>query len=191
MIASLSGKVSRLEEDHLVLVVGGIGFQVFAPVQTLAELTRGDGATLFTNLVVREDSLTLYGFQTPDEVTIFELLLRVNGVGPRLALETLSTHSPDVIRRGVINKDQALFSQVSGIGSKTAQKIILTLEDRVILSPDFERKMESSEIDMDVQEALVALGYSVVEAQSAIQRIPDEVPDDLESQLTSALRYFS
>lgn len=191
MIASLSGKVSRLEEDYLVLVVGGIGFQVFAPVQTLAELTRGDGATLFTNLVVREDSLTLYGFQTPDEVTIFELLLKVNGVGPRLALETLSTHSPDVIRRGVINKDQALFSQVSGIGSKTAQKIILTLEDRVILSPDFERKLESSETDMEVQEALVALGYSVVEAQSAIQSIPDEVPDDVESQLTSALRYFS
>lgn len=191
MIASLSGKVSRLEEDYLVLVVGGIGFQVFAPVQTLAELTRGDGATLFTNLVVREDSLTLYGFQTPDEVTIFELLLKVNGVGPRLALETLSTHSPDVIRRGVINKDQALFSQVSGIGSKTAQKIILTLEDRVILSPDFERKLESSETDMEVQEALVALGYSVVEAQSAIQSIPDEIPDDVESQLTSALRYFS
>lgn len=180
-----------MEEDYLVLVVGGIGFQVFAPVQTLAELTRGDGATLFTNLVVREDSLTLYGFQTPDEVTIFELLLKVNGVGPRLALETLSTHSPDVIRRGVINKDQALFSQVSGIGSKTAQKIILTLEDRVILSPDFERKLESSETDMEVQEALVALGYSVVEAQSAIQSIPDEIPDDVESQLTSALRYFS
>lgn len=180
-----------MEEDYLVLLVDGVGFQVFAPVQTLAELTRGDGATLFTNLVVREDSLTLYGFKTPDEVDIFELLLKVNGVGPRLALETLSTHNPDVIRRGVVNKDQALFSQVSGIGSKTAQKIILTLEDRVVLSPDFERKSESSELDMEVQEALVALGYSVVEAQSAIQSIPDNTPEDLESRLTSALRYFS
>ena len=166
-------------------------FQVFAPVQTLAELTRGDGATVFTNLVVREDALTLYGFPTRDQADIFQLLLKVNGIGPRLALETLSTHSPDVIRRGVVTKDANLFSQVSGIGNKTAQKILLALEDRVAPVESTDQTAGDSPVDREVQEALVALGYSVIEAQAAIQSIPEETPAELESQLTAALRYFS
>jgi Holliday junction DNA helicase RuvA len=191
MISSLQGKLSLIENDYLVVEVGGIGYQVYVTDLTRTAQRRGESLSLFTHLVVREDALTLYGFSTRDEVKLFELLLKVNGVGPRLALETLSTHSPDVIRRAVVNKADGVFSQVSGIGKKTAQKIILTLEDRVSVEVGPETTRDISALDIEIQEALVALGYSVVEAQTAIQSIPDEVEEDLESQLTAALRYFS
>lgn len=191
MIASLQGKLSLIEDDYLVMEVGGIGYQVYVTDLTRTAQRRGESLSLFTHLVVREDALTLYGFSTRDEVKLFQLLLKVNGVGPRLALETLSTHSPDVIRRAVVNQADGVFSQVSGIGKKTAQKIILTLEDRVTVDVRSEEAGEISPLDMEIQEALVALGYSVVEAQTAIQSIPEDVEDDLESQLTAALRYFS
>jgi Holliday junction DNA helicase RuvA len=191
MIASLQGKLSLIEDDYLVMEVGGIGYQVYVTDLTRTAQRRGESLSLFTHLVVREDALTLYGFSTRDEVKLFQLLLKVNGVGPRLALETLSTHSPDVIRRAVVNQADGVFSQVSGIGKKTAQKIILTLEDRVTVDVGSEEEGDISPLDMEIQEALVALGYSVVEAQTAIQSIPDDVEDDLESQLTAALRYFS
>jgi Holliday junction DNA helicase RuvA len=191
MIASLQGKLSLIEDDYLVMEVGGIGYQVYVTDLTRTAQRRGESLSLFTHLVVREDALTLYGFSTRDEVKLFQLLLKVNGVGPRLALETLSTHSPDVIRRAVVNQADGVFSQVSGIGKKTAQKIILTLEDRVTVDVGTGEEGDISPLDMEIQEALVALGYSVVEAQTAIQSIPDDVEDDLESQLTAALRYFS
>ena len=191
MIASLQGKISQIAEDSLVVVVGGIGYRIYVPEQSRHQARRGETVTLFTHLAVRENSLTLYGFPTQDEVELFELLLKVNGVGPRLALETLSTHSPEVIRRAVVNETEAVFTQVSGIGKKTAQKIILSLEDRVSAEIDFADEPEYSEVDLEVQEALVALGYSVVEAQAAVQSIPEDVDHDLESQLTHALRYFS
>ena len=191
MIASLQGKISQIAEDSLVVVVGGIGYRIYVPEQSRHQARRGETVTLFTHLAVRENSLTLYGFPTQDEVELFELLLKVNGVGPRLALETLSTHSPEGIRRAVVNETEAVFTQVSGIGKKTAQKIILSLEDRVSAEIDFADEPEYSEVDLEVQEALVALGYSVVEAQAAVQSIPEDVDHDLESQLTHALRYFS
>lgn len=191
MIASLHGTVAQVDEDYLVLVVGDVGYRVFIPLQVRQTIKRGEAVTLHTHLVVREDALTLYGFPTRDQVDIFQLLLKVNGIGPRLALETLSTHSPDVIRRGVVTKDANLFSQVSGIGNKTAQKILLALEDRVAPVESTGQTAGDSPVDMEVQEALVALGYSVIEAQAAIQSIPEETPGELESQLTAALRYFS
>lgn len=183
--------MSLIESDYLVVEVGGIGYQVYVTESTRTLHRRGETLSLFTHLVVREDSLTLYGFPTRDEVKLFNLLLKVNGVGPRLALETLSTHSPDVIRRAVVSKSDGVFSQVSGIGKKTAQKIILSLEDRVSVGEGMMGKDEISPLDMEIQEALLALGYSVVEAQTAIQSIPEDVEGDLESQLTAALRYFS
>lgn len=191
MISSIRGKITRKGSDFLVLEVGGIGYQVFVPHPYSSQVRTGETATLFTHLVVREDSLTLYGFPQGDQVEMFDLLIGVNGVGPRLALETLSTHSPEVIRRAVVRKQDGVFSQVSGIGSKTAQKIILYLEDRVVIAGEEEPVGEMSDTNTEVQEALVALGYSVVEAQTALQTIPEDAPDDVEERLTIALRYFS
>jgi Holliday junction DNA helicase RuvA len=118
-------------------------------------------------------------------------LIKVNGVGPRLALETLSTHTPEIITRAVLNKQDAVFSQVAGIGTKTAQKIILTLEDRISYTEDMIESPESAGVNTEVQEALLTLGYSVLEAQAALQTIPDDAPLDLQERLTIALRYFS
>jgi len=191
MIASIQGKILFSGDDNLVVEVGGIGYLVYVPDILTATLRRGEKISLFTHLVVREDSLTLFGFQDKEQVFLFQELIKVNGVGPRLALETLSTHSPDVIKRAVVNKQEEIFSQVSGIGKKTAQKILLSLEDRIPLDDGFVISPETAGINAEVQEALMSLGYSVLEAQAALQVIPDDVPLDLETRLTIALRHFS
>jgi Holliday junction DNA helicase RuvA len=191
MIATIQGKILFSGDDNLVVEVGGIGYLVYVPDILTATLRRGEKISLFTHLVVREDSLTLFGFQDKEQVFLFKELIKVNGVGPRLALETLSTHSPDVIKRAVVNKQEEIFSQVSGIGKKTAQKILLSLEGRIPLDDGFVISPETAGINAEVQEALMSLGYSVLEAQAALQVIPDDVPLDLETRLTIALRHFS
>ena len=191
MIASLQGQVIQIGEDNLIVEVGGIGYLVYVTEFLVQSQRRGETVSLFTHLVVREDSLTLYGFQEQEEVSLFQELIKVNGVGPRLALETLSTHNPDVIKRAVLNKQEEIFSQVSGIGKKTAQKILLSLEDRISFTDEMVFSPETAGINAEVQQVLVTLGYSVLEAQAALQALPDDAPLDLETRLTFALRFFS
>ncbi len=191
MIASLQGQVIQIGEDNLVVEVGGIGYLVFVTEFLVQSQRRGETVSLFTHLVVREDSLTLFGFQEQEEVSLFQELIKVNGVGPRLALETLSTHNPDVIKRAVLNKQEEIFAQVSGIGRKTAQKILLTLEDRISFTDAMVISPETAGINAEVQQALVTLGYSVLEAQAALQNLPEDAPLDLETRLKIALRFFS
>ena len=191
MLASIQGQVLQVGEDNLVVDVGGIGFLVYVTEQQVMAQRRGEQISLFTHLVVREDALTLFGFQDMEELALFKELIKVNGVGPRLALETLTTHTPEVIKRAVINKQDEIFAQVSGIGKKTAQKIVLSLEDRVAFAEDLVISPESAGINAEVQQALTSLGYSVLEAQAALQTIPEDAPMDLETRLTIALRFFS
>lgn len=191
MIASIQGNVIRFGENYLVVDTGGIGYQVYVPNHVFDGLRLGEQISLFTQLIVREDSLTLFGFRDQEELGLFQELIRVNGVGPRLALEALSTHSPDVIKRAVLNKQEEIFSQVAGIGKKTAQKIILSLEDRISFEDHLLYAPETAGINDEVQEALTSLGYSVLEAQAALQIIPEDAPLDLETRLTIALRFFS
>ena len=191
MIASIQGKVILIGDDHLVIEVSGIGYLVYVTDVIVQSIRRGEKISLFSHLVVREDSLTLFGFQDQEELVLFQQILKVNGVGPRLALETLSTHTADILKRAVINKQEEVFSQVSGIGKKTAQKILLSLEDRIPLDEVFVISPETAGVNAEVQEALISLGYSVLEAQAALQSVPDDAPLDLESRLTIALRHFS
>jgi Holliday junction DNA helicase RuvA len=191
MIASLQGQVIQIGEDNLVVEVGGIGYLVYVTEFLVQSQRRGEAVSLLTHLVVRQDSLTLFGFQEQEEVSLFRELIKVNGVGPRLALETLSTHNPDVIKRAVLNKQEEIFAQVSGIGKKTAQKILLTLEDRISFTDAMVISPETAGINAEVQQALVTLGYTVLEAQAALQTLPDDAPMDLETRLTIALRFFS
>ena len=191
MIASIQGSISKFGENYLVVSTGGIGYQIFVPAQLFDGLRLGEQISLLTQLIVREDSLTLFGFKDQEELTLFQELIRVNGVGPRLALEALSTHSPDVLKRAVLNKQEEIFSQVAGIGKKTAQKIILSLEDRISFEDQLLYSPETAGINSEVQEALRGLGYSVLEAQAALQTIPEDAPLDLETRLTIALRFFS
>jgi Holliday junction DNA helicase RuvA len=191
MIASLTGQVIDINSDSLVVEVVGVGMQVFVPAPMTHAVHLGEVTHLHTVLVVRQDALTLYGFETREEREYFNLLLGVNGVGPRMALATLAVLSPDAIRRAVFHEQPDVFSRVPGVGKKTGQKILLHLQDRLPALTGFEAILPPSDVDTEVLAALTALGYSVVEAQAAIQSIPKDTSQEVETRLRLALQYFS
>lgn len=191
MIASLKGKVLHKESDSLVINLGGVGLQVYVTARLLDTAAPGDELALHTHLVVREDSLTLFGFETREEKEFFGMLLGVSGIGPRLSLAALSTLTPDAIRRAVFHEQSEVFSRVPGVGKKTAQKILLHLQDKIKGVDDLGPVASMTDVDTELLEALVALGYSVVEAQAAIQALPKDAPQDIEIRLRMALQYFS
>ena len=189
MIAALQGEIWSLAEDSLVVKVGGLGLKVFAPAPLLKQAHSGDPIMLHTYLVVREDALTLFGFESESERDFFILLLGVNGVGPRIALSILSTLTLDAIRRAVLSEQADVFSRVPGVGKKNAQKILLHLQGKVG-DAGLGGVVAFEDVDGSVIEALTALGYSVVEAQTALQSLPKDAPRDTESRLRLALQYF-
>lgn len=191
MIASITGRIQEVLSDALIVQVGGVGLQVYIAAPTRDRLRTAETISLHTYLVIRQDLLALYGFETHEERDLFILLLGVNGMGPRLSLAVLSTLSPDAIRRAVFHEQAEVFTRVPGVGKKTAQKILLQLQDRVSMAPGLEPVSAASEIDIQVMEALTALGYSVVEAQTAIQSIPRDAPQEVEDRLRLALQYFA
>jgi Holliday junction DNA helicase RuvA len=191
MIAVLNGRVLETYSDSLVIGVGGIGLQVFVPSPLRDRLHPGDEIFLHTYLVVRQDALSLYGFETREERELYLLLLSVDGIGPKSALAVLSTLSPDAIRRAIFHEQPEVFTRVPGVGKKTAQKILLQLQDRIPAMSGLEPSLAISDVDTEVIGALTALGYSVVEAQSALQSIPRDTPQDVEARLRAALQYFA
>ncbi len=190
MIASVHGKVLQLENNSIIVEVNGVGFNVFVPAPVKDSLSPGDLVFLWTHLIVRQDALILYGFDTREARDVFNLLLTVDGVGPKAAISILSTLTPDTIRRALFNEQPEIFSRVPGIGKKTAQKIMLTLQDKIKVVEGLEPMARISDIDTEVLSALTALGYSVVEAQAAVQTIPRSAPEDVEERLRLALQYF-
>lgn len=189
MIASLEGKITANHIDHLVVVVSGIGYKVFVPRTTTERLT-SDEIFLYTILIVREDSLTLYGFATEAERDFFETLNKVNGVGPKLALAILSTVSIDNLRNAVFSERPEILLRVPGIGKKTAQKIVFELKDKLSIGLGDGPILAFDDINVDVVDTLVALGYSIVEAQTAVQSLPVDAPDNVEERVRLALQYF-
>lgn len=190
MIATLAGDIISLDEDSLVVAVGGVGLRVYAPAPLKDNSRLGERIFLYTHLVVRQDALTLYGFGSEEERNFFRLLLGVDGVGPRLALALLSTLSVDTIRKAVLSEQADVFARVPGVGKKTAQKVVLYLQGKVGEGILIEGS-PTLDVDTQVLEALAALGYSVVEAQAAIQSIARDAPQDVETRLRLALQYFS
>ena len=191
MIASVKGEIIDKGDNSLVVQVGGVGLLVFVPADLTSSYEIGEHAQLFTHLVVREDNLSLYGFASQDSRSLFQNLITVNGVGPRLALAVLSSLSVDMIYQSVLGEQAQVFAQVPGIGSKTAQKIVLYLHDK--LKPLEAAGMISGvrDVNREVMDALVGLGYSVIEAQTAIQALPKDAPDELEERLRLALQFFT
>lgn len=190
MIASLEGTVTQILEDSLVLIVGGVGFRVFVPRLVCQEAEPFQTKTLFTYLVVREDALTLFGFETIEERDLYVMLLGANGVGPRIALAIVSTMSPGLIRKAVLSDEADLFTRVPGVGKKTAQALVLHLSGKI--KGEYTGAVSGDrELDADVIAALTGLGYSIVEAQSAIQMLPKDAPKNLEERIRLALQYFS
>jgi Holliday junction DNA helicase RuvA len=206
MIAHLNGIVAGVGLDGAVIEVGGVGLRVQCTPDTLATLKPGETARVATSLVVREDSLTLFGFGTDDERNVFELLQTASGVGPRLALAMLAVHAPDALRRAVAAEDIKALTMVPGIGTKGAQRIMLELKDRLGAPGDglagaglaggglaAARPAASSWRDQ-VTTGLVNLGWSARDADAAVGAVEAEsggqVPD-VATALRAALRKLS
>ena len=190
MIASLLGELQQKEDNSLVVAVGGVGLRVAVPKILAERLNVGDKVFLHTHLIVRETELSLYGFESADERRLFVTLLGVDGVGPKVALSVLATLTIDAIQRAVFSDEPEQLSRVPGVGKKTAQKIALYLRDKLKPDDALARVAAMSDVDSEVLAALTALGYSVVEAQSAIQSISKDAPKDVEDRLRIALQYF-
>ncbi|MDH5606336.1 MAG: Holliday junction branch migration protein RuvA [Anaerolineae bacterium] len=191
MISHLNGRIADIEEDGLVIELGGIGLKVHVPAALRQESKPGNVVSLFTHMVVRETELSLYGFPTKEERHFFEMLIGVSGIGPRLGLAALSTLNPNAIRRAVLNEQSEIFSRIPGVGKKTAQKILLHLQDKITSVDGLEPIAAMDDVDGEVMAALTSMGFSVVESQAALQFIPKDAPKDIEERLKLALQYFS
>ncbi len=191
MIDRITGQVVALGQHHVVIMVGGVGLRVQIP-PTVRDILDGIGQTitLYTHLQVREDDLTLYGFPTPEERALFETLLTISGVGPRIALAVIGTLTVEHVHNAVAREDADILTRVPGVGKKLAQKLIFELKDKLVIEP-LPGVSALSELDTDVLAALTALGYSVVEAQAALQSIPRDAPADVEERVRLALQYFA
>lgn len=197
MIASVRGAVGHVGLDHVVVEVGGVGMLVHTTPATASACHRGREATLATTLVVREDSLTLYGFTAASERDMFETVQTVSGVGPRLALAMLSVMGPGELAAALTTGDTKALTAIPGIGAKSAQRLVLELKDkvaaihgggsgagRVLPTPGGEPWREQ------VGEALVGLGWSAKQAAEAVERVAEAAPDDADvaARLRLALR---
>ena len=191
MIATLRGEITQIEDNAIVVETGGIGLRVFVTAPLRTRMQVGEATMLYTHLVVREDDWKLFGFETKADRDLFVLLLGTDGVGPRTALAVMSSVTLDVIQRAVFGEDPDLLGRVPGVGKKTAQKIVLYLHDRLKPTDTLKAVAAMSDADSEVLAALTALGYSVVEAQTAIQSIPKDAPDEVEERLRLALQQFT
>ena len=191
MIATLRGEITQVEENAIVIEIGGVGVRVFVPKPLRERTKTGEAIFLFTHLVVREDDWKLFGFESQGDRELFTAMLGVDGVGPRTALAVLSTLNLDTVKRAVFGEEPDLLSRVPGVGKKTAQKMVLYLHDRLKPVSGLEKIASMSNTDSEVLAALSALGYSVVEAQTAIQSIPKDAAEDVEERLRLALQQFT
>lgn len=197
MISSLRGAVLHVGLGDLVVEVGGVGLLIHTTPTTTEQARTGQTVLLSTSLVVREESLTLYGFSTPSERDLFEQVQTVSGVGPRLALAMLSVHEPDSLRAAISTGDLAALTRIPGIGKKGAERIVLELRDKIgpIAAPtpgQADTPNTPAENDQ-VLDALVGLGWNAKQAESALARVADAEPEltEVSAVLRAALRELS
>ena len=196
MIAFVRGRVAQIDLSSAVVEVGGVGLQLMCTPRTLADLRPGQEATLPTSMVVREDSLTLFGFAEEDEKQTFEMLLTASGVGPKLAQAMLAVHSPDGLRRAITTEDVKTLTTVPGIGQKGAQRIILELKDRLGAPTGVSGRVASAPVApwrAQVHQGLVGLGWSGKDADRAVESVSHQAGDlpDVAALLRAALRTLS
>ena len=189
MIASVQGEVAALTPDGVVVAVGGVGLAVQTTPGTRARLRVGERAHLATSLVVREDSLTLYGFADDDERALFELLQSASGVGPRLAQAVLAVHPPDTVRQALADEDVTLLTTVPGIGRKGAQRMVLELKDKAGAVPRGTTVAAAGPAWRDtLLQALTGLGWSAAQAEPAVAALAERHPDADAAQVPALLR---
>ncbi|MBA7549639.1 Holliday junction ATP-dependent DNA helicase RuvA [subsurface metagenome] len=192
MIASLHGRLESLGSDWAIINVGGIGFQVYMPTSTLSTLgTIGEEVQLYTHHHVKEDSATLYGFASADELRLFQTLISVSGLGPKLALAMLSVMSVEKLTMAIATSSVDLLTVVPGIGKKVANRLILELKEKISAGWVTTPGVQLAEENADVLTALTALGYSVSEASRAVASLPPSSDLSLEEKIKLALQYFT
>jgi Holliday junction DNA helicase RuvA len=189
VIASVAGTVTALHADGVIVRVGGVGLAVQTTPGTRAGLRIGDEAVLATSLVVREDSLTLYGFADDEERALFELLQTASGVGPRLAQAVLTVHTPDTLRRALLTEDLVALTLVPGIGRKGAQRMVLELKDKVVGTATSAAPLASQPGWRDtLSQALVGLGFAPSQADEAVVRLAETHPGAEDADVPDLLR---
>ena len=199
MYSYIKGILEEVEENLVVIEAGGIGYNIYTTGGTFDYLPSiGEELKLYTYLNVREDAMQLYGFLTKDDLKVFKLLLGVSGIGPKGALAILSVMSPDDLRFAVLAEDVKAISKAPGVGSKTAQRLILELKDKLSLEDAFEQKLANESVKMapnqltgiknDAIQALVALGYSSSDALKTINMVEITEDLDVEDVLKAALK---
>lgn len=202
MISYLRGTLAAVEEDKVVVDVGGVGYGVFMSGQAMGQLPAvGREVKLYTYLNVKEDAMQLYGFLTRDDLRVFKLLIGVNGIGPKGGLGVLSVLSPDDLRFAVLSNDVKAICAAPGIGRKTAEKLILELRDKLRLEDALEhiamdpeapvRSEEHNEVQSEAIQALVALGYGSTEALKAVRKVEMDGDMGTEDVLKLALKYIT
>ncbi len=198
MIGSLRGTVAQLEAEYCIIdTAGGVGYRVFMPSAHLAQLVLGKEIRIHVHTAVREDAILLYGFLSREYYDLFEILLTVSGVGPKMALGILSATKPDAFYTAVSNKDVKLLVKLPGVGKKTAERMLLELKDKVSGSSDSEDVVQEaaaaggSGAVAEAIEALVSLGYSNSEIMPVLKEIPDCANLSGEAILRQALKLFA
>jgi len=191
MIAGLRGKLEAVGTDWVIINVGGVSFQVYAPTSTLSTLGNiGEEVKLHTHLHLREDNAALYGFASADELGLFQILIGVSGLGPKLALAMLSGMSVEKLTMAIVTGSADLLTMIPGIGKKMAHRLILELKEKIgagfITTPAAQLAQENT----DVMAALTSLGYSVSEASRAVATLPPSEDLSLEEKVKLALQYF-
>lgn len=185
MIAFLKGKISYIAEDSAEFLSGNLGYKVFCSPKTLGVYSVGQEAEIFTYLHIRENSQELYGFATREERDFFETLIGISGIGPKGAMGVLSAASLDLLKKGIASGDISILTRVSGIGQKTAQRIILELKEKM---PDMGLGgVEGLREGGDVIDALVGLGYTRSQAQQALREVSENI-EGVENKVKEALK---
>lgn len=193
MIVGVRGILEAQGVDSVVVLVGGVSLRVYVPAATVARLPGlGQEVHLLTHFVMREDQMALYGFSTPDELALFEQLITVSGVGPRVALSILSAASIDVLRQAIASESVETLTKIPGIGKKLAGRLILELRGKLAPAPNGGAVVASvSTPEADVLEALLGLGYAPADAQAALRSLPADQSIPLEERIRLALQFFA
>ncbi|MDI9475764.1 MAG: Holliday junction branch migration protein RuvA [Natronincolaceae bacterium] len=193
MFEYLKGIVVDIVEDKIIMEVNGIGYKINSTANSISKVMRGEHVIIYTHLIVREDELSLYGFASAEELSMFQLLISVSKIGPRVASAILSTHTPSKLIAYILGKDIKLICKAPGVGKKTAERIVLELRDKVDkIGIEHDCTLYNDEnIDDEAVEALIALGYNRFEAEKAICSIKDKdltTEDILKNALKSLAR---
>lgn len=175
MIAQLEGKIAGIKGNAVILMVGGVGYRVAVSAYTLGKVAGQDQVLFHIHTHVREDMLALYGFLNEEELTMFELLISISGIGPKVALSILSIADVKTICTAIVNKDPSILTRVSGVGKKTAERVIVELQNKVDAVNIEDQATALS--GQDTILALTSLGYSVTEAREALKLVPADITD--------------